>query len=243
MGASRDTVEPAEAGTAALRVYARLSQLLVAGMLEPGQKVSLRSVAAELGVSVQPVREAVSRLVAGRALVVLPNRAVRVPLLTLTQFRQLTTIRLVVEGYAAERAALGRTARDLAAIRRHDAAFRRERQRARPDGSRAIAHNQALHFTVYRAAALPELLPIIEGLWLRIGPVINFDLRGEGSGERIGKSEKCHARLVDAIARADAGGARAALTSDIEGAARHIEARGVLPAGGIQQGEPDGYGR
>ncbi len=112
-----------------------------------------------------------------------------------------------------------------------------------PDGSRAIAHNQALHFTVYRAAALPELLPIIEGLWLRIGPVLNFDMRGKGSGERMSKSEQCHARLVDAIGRADGRGARAALRSDIEGAARHIEARGVLPAGGsIRQRERDGSG-
>ena len=230
MATLADRVESPGAGTAALRVYGRLSGMLITGMLESGQKVSLRTVAAELGVSVQPVREAVSRLVADRALVVLPNRAVRVPLLTLEQFRELTTIRLVIEGFAAERAALRRTTRDLAAIRRHDAAFRREWERMRLDGGRAIAHNQALHFTVYRAAALPELLTIIAGLWRRIGPVINFDLRGQGSGERMSKSEQCHARWVDAIARGDAKGARAALTTDIEGAARHIEARGVLPS-------------
>src|SRR5512145_1207702 len=64
--------------TMAARVYAELRERLVAGMLEPGQKVSLRTIAERLGVSVQPVREAVSRLVADRALVVLPNRAVRV---------------------------------------------------------------------------------------------------------------------------------------------------------------------
>ena len=229
-------MEAGEAGTAVVRVYARLSELLVTGMLEPGQKVSLRMMAADLGMSVQPVREAVSRLVADRALVVLPNRAVRVPLLTLDQFRELTTIRLVVEGFAAERAALRRTKEDLALMRRHDAAFRRESGRLHVDGSKAISHNQALHFTVYRAAALPELLPIIEGLWRRIGPVINFDLRGQGSGERISKSERCHARWVEAIAQSDASSARAALTSDIEGAARHIEARGVLPTGATGQG-------
>lgn len=135
----------------------------------------------------------------------------------------------MVEGYAAERAALCRTARDLAAIHKHDEAFRRARVRQPPDANRAIAQNQALHFTVYRAAGLPELLPIIEGLWLRIGPVINFDLRGEGTGERMEKSDRCHARMVSAIARADGPGARTALGSDIAGAARNIESRGVLP--------------
>jgi DNA-binding GntR family transcriptional regulator len=218
-------------------VYLRLRERLVAGTLVPGQKVSLRTTAAELGVSMQPVRDAVARLVAERALVVLPNRAVRVPLLTLAQFRELTAIRLVVEGYAAERAAMHRTPAQLASIRRHDAAFRRERSRPRPDAGRVIAHNQALHFTVYRAAALAELVPIIEGLWLRIGPVLNFDLRGDESAQRMGRSDRCHERLVDAIARGDGRGARRALASDIEGAARHIAARGVLPAGSVPPAE------
>lgn len=213
----------------AARVYAELRERIVAGMLEPGQKVSLRSIAERLGVSVQPVREAVSRLVADRALVVLPNRAVRVPLLTLAQFRELTAIRLVIEGYAAERAASGRSARDLAAMRRHDAAFRREREAATPDLGRAIAANQALHFTVYRAAGLAELLPIIEGLWLRIGPVINLDLRVVGSRVRLAKSAQCHARLVAAIAAGRGPAARRALENDIGGAAAHIVSRGVLP--------------
>lgn len=220
---------PHAAGTAAARVHQALRGLIIGGSLEPGEKVSLRTMAARLGVSVQPVREAVSRLVADRALVVLPNRAVRVPLLTLAQFRELTAIRLVVEGYAAERAAQLRTDRDLAAIRRHEAAFRRERVRMHPDRGRAIEHNQALHFAVYRAAALPELVPIIEGLWLRIGPVLNFDMRGNGSMRRTERSDRCHRRLVDAIARRDTTAARRALRDDINGAARHIEALGVLP--------------
>lgn len=231
MHASGAAGEPAAATTAALRVHARLRELLMAGMLEPGQKVSLRTVAGMLDVSVQPVREAVSRLVADRALVVMPNRAVRVPLLTLAQFRELTAIRLVVEGYAAGEAALRRTGADLAAIRRHDAAFRRERAKARPGAARAIAHNQALHFTVYRAAGIAELLPIIEGLWLRIGPVLNFDLRGDLAKLRMAKWERCHAQLVEAIARSDARGARKALARDIVGAAKRIEARGILPPG------------
>ena len=57
----------AAVATASLRVHARLRELLIAGMLEPGQKVSLRTVAALLAVSVQPVREAVSRLGGERA--------------------------------------------------------------------------------------------------------------------------------------------------------------------------------
>lgn len=222
----------AAAGTLGRQVHGRLRELLVAGALSPGEKLSLRTIAGRLGVSVQPVREAVSRLVADRALDVLPNRAVRVPLLTLAQFRELTTIRLAIEGFAAARAATGRSAADLAAIRRHEAAFRRQRGRAKPDLEAAVASNQALHFAVYRAAGLAELLPIIEGLWLRIGPVLNLDLRMNASRERAANAERCHERLLEAIERRDAAGARAALAADIRGAARYIESRGILPGGG-----------
>ena len=82
------------------RVTGELRALLIAGRLAPGEKLSLRRVAEALGVSMMPVREAVSRLAADKALEVLPGRAVRVPVLTLAQFRELTRIRLVVEGFA-----------------------------------------------------------------------------------------------------------------------------------------------
>lgn len=214
-------------GTLGGQVHERLRGLLATGALSPGEKLSLRTIASRLDVSVQPVREAVSRLVADRALEVLPNRAVRVPVLTLAQFRELTDIRLVVEGFAAGRAATGRSEADLAAIRRHEAAFRAPRRGAKPD---FVAANQALHFAVYRAAGLPELLPIIEGLWLRIGPVLNLDLRLNAAPDRLGRARQCHERLVKAIERGSAERARAALCADIEGAARYIESRAILPA-------------
>lgn len=202
-----------------------LRHWLISGALAPGEKLSLRTAAARLGVSVQPVREAVARLVSDRALEVLPNRAVRVPVLDAAQFRELTTIRLVIEGFAVAQAAVTRSVAQLGPMRRHEAAFRRQGERRTPDVGAAIAQNQALHFVVYRAAGLPALLPLIEGLWLRIGPVLNVDLRNDRVHERIAKSVRCHALMVAAIERGDARAARAALAADINGAARHIETR------------------
>jgi DNA-binding GntR family transcriptional regulator len=154
---------------------------------------------------------------------------VRVPMLTLEQFRELTAIRLAIEGFAVERAADHHTRADLSAMRRHEAAFRRQGASARPDLPAAVAANHAFHFALYRAAALPELLPIIEGLWLRIGPVLNLDLRSNVSRVRVGRAADRHGRIVAAIARSDARAARRALAADIAGAAKHIESRGVLP--------------
>ncbi len=213
------------APTLGRHVHAELRERLISGALVPGEKLSLRTVAAQIGVSVQPVREAVARLVADQAFEVLPNRAVRVPVLDVARFIELTTIRLALEGLAAERAAGLRSDAELDQMRRHEAAFQRQQQSARPDLAAAIRANRALHFAVYRAAGLPTLVGLIEGLWLRIGPLINLDLR-DGSGPmRMAKSVRCHARLVGGIATGQAARARAGLEADIEGAAQHIQAR------------------
>ena len=80
---------PLERQTLGDQVYAHVRKLLMSGRLAPGDKLSLRSVADVMGVSMMPVREAVSRLVADRALEVTPNRAVRVPEMKRRQFQDL----------------------------------------------------------------------------------------------------------------------------------------------------------
>jgi DNA-binding GntR family transcriptional regulator len=210
-------------------VLATLRGQLVAGQLAPGDRLSLRTLALRLGVSMQPVRDAVARLVAERALEVTPKRAVQVPLMSASQFRELTTIRLGVEGFAAEQAAQRRGGAERAALRRHEAAFRRESERRRPDIDAAIVANANLHFAVYRAAGMPALTAIIEGLWLRIGPVLNLDMRGGADRLASGVAVRCHAELVSAIEGGDAATARRVLLEDIGSTAAFIEARGVLP--------------
>lgn len=215
--------------TLGARVHHELRDLLISGQLSPGEKLSLRSLALRSHVSMQPVRQAVDRLVADGALEVLPNRAIRVPVMTVDRFDELTTVRLAIEGFAAELAAAAHTPRDLAAIRRADAAFRKQIVSADPDLSAAILANRDLHFAVYRATALPSLVAIIEGLWLCIGPVLNLDLRSSPARLRMGAAAQAHAALVQALAKRDGASARAALQQDIRGAADWIRSQAALP--------------
>lgn len=205
------------------RVTGELRALLVAGRLAPGEKLSLRRVAEALGVSIMPVREAVSRLAADRALEVLPGRAVRVPVLTRAQFRELTRLRLVVEGFAAEEAAKMASAEQIAVIARHEAAFCAAARADPPDAAAAVAANRDLHFALYEAAAMPSLIEMIERLWLKAGPILNLDMRHEPRRLDGGSAVVAHAALLAALRRRDAGAARAALEDDIRAAAEHIE--------------------
>ena len=215
--------------TLGAQVLVQLRSQLITGRLAPGDKLSLRSLALRSGVSMQPVRDAIARLVAERALEVTPKRSVQVPLMSLPQFRELAVIRQAIEGFAVERAASRHGADQCEALRRFDAAFRRESRRRVPDLDAAILANANLHFAVYRATGMPSLVAIIEGLWLRIGPVLNFDLRGGENRLRSGVAAGCHAAMVQAIEAGDAAAARAALHEDIGNTAAFIEARGVLP--------------
>src|SRR3954470_6419957 len=158
--AALNLMEPLERQTLGERAYAKLADLLISGRLAPGEKLSLRAAADMLGVSIMPVREAVSRLVADKALEVTPNRAGRVPLLSGEQFRDLTKVRIAIEGHAAAQAALCRDNSDLLSIARAEEVMRAESEAARPDLPRAVELNKTFHFAVYDAAHSPILVEI-----------------------------------------------------------------------------------
>jgi len=221
-------VEPLDRQTLGDRAYAQLADLLISGRLAPGDKLSLRTAAEVLGVSIMPVREAVSRLVADKALEVAANRAVRVPVMSETQFRDLTKVRIAIEGHAAAEAARLRRDDNLVSIGSAEAAMRAESLSAHPDLARAVELNKTFHFAVYDAAQSPILMEIIRALWLKAGPVINLDLRG--NSERLAKTEaiRLHANVRKAIETGDADSARAGIAADITGAADFILSRGGL---------------
>lgn len=158
------------------RAYERLCDMITAGALTPGATLSLREVAGALDISMIPVREAVSRLAAAGALVIKPGRAAAVPQMDFARFRDLTETRREIEGYAAALAARRRSEAQLAEIERAEAEFRRLDGDNPAELARATRLNHEFHFAVYRAAGSRSLLNIIRGLWLQIGPVLNYDL-------------------------------------------------------------------
>lgn len=222
-------VEPFERQTLGDKVYAHIRRLLISGRLAPGDRMSLRQVADVLGVSMMPVREAVSRLVADRAIEVTPNRALRVPVMRRRQFGELAVIRSEIEGMAAEMAARNRSEAQLVSIREAERRFRALAEEDAPDLPAAVEANQAFHFAVYEASGLPDLVEIIGGLWLKVGPVINLDLMGNPERLRAGSAAPLHAAAAAAIAAGDGKTARAAIAADIRGAAEFILSRGRLP--------------
>src|SRR3546814_3387350 len=79
---SSDVCSSDLAETRGSEAYEALKQALISGHFMPGQKLTLRMLAEALGMSVTPVREAIHRLTAERALEGAANRSVRIPPMT-----------------------------------------------------------------------------------------------------------------------------------------------------------------
>jgi DNA-binding GntR family transcriptional regulator len=207
-------------------VYEHMRERLAFGRLAPGERLSLREIGGGLGVSVMPVREAVNRLVAERALEITPGRILRVPLSSPEQVRDLADIRATVEGFAAERAALMRTEAQLKAMEAAEATLRTMVIGNAEDHVAWIAMNQTLHFNIYKGAHLPLLMKMIADLWLRAGPALNVNPHCGSQRLTNGSAVRCHAEAVRAIRMRDGMAARAAIVEDIQTTAACIIARG-----------------
>lgn len=213
------------------RVYTELSSLLISGQLIPGDMFSLRGLADTLGTSAMPVREAVGRLVADRALEILPNRAIRVPLMTVSRFLELRTIRIELEGLATARAALNRSQRQLNRMQDIQIQFEVVRNCPQPNGKAAVRLNKNLHFCVYGAANMPILFDMIKALWLQIGPVLNYDLAVNSESLSNRQAHIHHKNMVQAIKMKQPDLACAALVADLMSASELIMQKHVLSPG------------
>ncbi|MCI0753096.1 GntR family transcriptional regulator [Teichococcus vastitatis] len=98
------------------RAYRRLRDAIVDGSLPGGERISERSLAQTLGISAQPVREALRRLEAEGMVVTLPRRGTLVAEFGPRRLAEMGLIRIALEGTAASLAARQAGAEDIAAL-------------------------------------------------------------------------------------------------------------------------------
>jgi Transcriptional regulators len=189
-------------------VYQNIAEALIKGALRPGARLKIRDLAQEMGTSVTPVRDAILRLVHEGALLLKSPRDIRVPVLQQERYLEIRTIRLKLEGLAAERAA---TIAEPADIKRLEALVgENERALSAREFARATEINQVFHFELANIAAMPILRGILHNLWLQMGPVISAAY-ADGGRTMI----EHHYVVLDAVRRHDAQAAKQAIRDDI----------------------------
>jgi DNA-binding GntR family transcriptional regulator len=189
--------------------YARLRDMILYGVLAPGQPVTIQGLINDLGVGMTPVREAIRRLAAEGALLPQGNRRVTVPRLTGPLLDQIAFARQTIEPKLAELAcanvtpALIAQLRDLdspiyAAIRAHDV-------------QAYLQNNHAFHFALYEASGAAVLVDMARSLWLRFGPSLRVVVAREGALTL----PDLHVEALSAMERGDATGLASAMLRDI----------------------------
>jgi DNA-binding GntR family transcriptional regulator len=197
--------------------HTQLREALLAGRFEPGASLTLRTLAESFGISITPVRDAVTRLVAQGVLQSGPRNSAIVPHLTASELRHITMVRCALEGRAAREAA-GNPDQDAHARLESRLATMRALIKDRKL-ERYLDHHRQFHFEIYAMSNNSILVDMIENLWLRCGPALSFvvpqyvlSLRGSDH----------HTAALNGIRKGAGDLAEAAIVADITEAATYL---------------------
>lgn len=212
---SVEALTPVGRETVQDRVYGQLRQTLINGGFAAGDPLRIVDLAERLQTSTMPVREALGRLVSEQALEAMPNRTVRVPLITRQRLDDLERARVLIEGRLVQLALPNLSAEDIAILKQVnrdcDHAFEEHGQDIGPVTSQ---FNQRFHFHIYRAAGSHVLIPIVESLWLQSGPVVRAAAQIHDEQGGLAATDH-HWAMIEAIEKGAAETAMQALANDI----------------------------
>ena len=153
-------------------VYQSLRERLLIGSIQPGRPVTLRGMAKTLNAGIMPVRQAVNRLIAERALEMQETKRVCVPAMTHSKFDQIVSARCYLEPELALRALPNITPSALALIQEIDAQMRIATLEGDAEGF--MRGNFNFHFAIYRHSDAELLIGLLESVWLQLGPFMRL---------------------------------------------------------------------
>lgn len=201
-------------------VFNRITRALMSGQIQQGVKLTSRKLAKELGTSDMPVRSALTRLQALRALEQLPNGSMIVPAMTKDRFSDLMSTRVLVEARAAELAADRMSKQALSALR--VTSHNLTQAALDHDIDAYLAQNYEFKFQIYKICGSDSLLFLIETLWLQVGPFLRqFGEQFDGKLSGI-LALDFHAEIVDALEAGDGKSAADLIRRDISAGAQHL---------------------
>lgn len=194
------------------QVYQELEKALMTGQFLPGDRLNIKELADKMETSQTPVREALLRLASFGALEMKYSRPILIPVLSKERYLENRAIRIVNEGLAVEVAAKIINAKDIARLREINQVMLNAKREGRY--KEVLIGNHTFHIELCRAARMPNLLNLIEILWLQIGPSLNL-LYPATRDEQARTEYNYHAEILDALENRDPKAAVKALQNDL----------------------------
>ena len=190
-------------------VYQTLRKSIMCGEICPGSALTIRGVAEKLDVSPMPVREALRKLASEAAVEIKDNRRISVPLISPEKFKALFSLRILLETNAAENALPYFTDEKIIELEALDQCV--DDAYASGDIVAGSLSNQAFHRYIYEQDPNQVSLPMIESVWLQLGPFVRIGL----SKLEAYYDYDRHQEAIKAIRDVDAFALRRAIESDI----------------------------
>lgn len=180
------------------QVHRAILDEIAGGTLRPGARIIQERIAQELGVSRQPVQQALMLLRNQGVLRDAPGRGLQVAPLDLDYVRQMYEMRAMIEGLAFRKAA----ERNAAAARAEGPALIAAGRQAVAENSvtAMIAADVAFHSFVYRLSENRLIAPAMETHWTHAQRVMGEVLMRDEQPRNIWDQ---HQSMLDAIARGD----------------------------------------
>jgi DNA-binding GntR family transcriptional regulator len=211
-------------------VYARLRQSIIMGHRLPGDKIDVREIAEEQGISITPIREALQMLHQEGLVTIKPHSGYLVTRLTLKQLRDLFEVREILELAAAERAASRISDEQIEALCRVYAGYSGDDDESY---ARYTDENRQFHRLVAEATGNRELAGLVARVHDRLARFMVMRRAGE-------TMQHTHARIIEALRARDPAAARQAMLDELtdtrqvvldrviqeQGEAWHLDRRG-----------------
>lgn len=211
MGTTSMPTAIVDKSTISVQVAKELRSRILAGRYASGEKLQQEQIAAELGVSRSPVREALGQLEAEGLVILTPQKGAQVSPISLAEISELFELRTLVEPHLLALAIPNMTEADF----RRAAAIIAEM--ADVDYGGWSEANWRLHEALYDAAGRPAMLKMLRKAHETIGRYIRMQI--VATDGRSSANEE-HKRILDACRRRDAGAALALLRAHIVDAGR-----------------------
>lgn len=189
--------------------YLRLRHAIMTGFLAPETTLTIRGLAEAMEVSPTPIREAVRRLSTEYAIEVLGNRRMRIPPMSSARFEEVVNLRIAVEGHAATRALPYISSSLIREMTRVDRQM--DRILGSPDRAGLMILNHEFHRLLYSANPHQAALPVVESIWLQLGP---FQRQVLNEGLEFYQIDR-HKEILGALRRRDAIALAVAIEADI----------------------------
>jgi len=204
-------------------VAEEIRAMIVRGELAPGERLLEDRLAEQLGVSRNPVREAIRSLEATGLVEVMPRRGAYVSRIDVDDARKLLEVRGILEGFAAETAAAHANAALVNTLDR----IIDEGHRASKAGNnvRAAELHRDFHLAIEQMAANPYLEQVTQPLRQRTEMVFSLLVDARG-----GLSWDEHARIRDAIAAGDRAAAKQAVHDHLHAVIESVQASAARTA-------------